>query len=94
MKGVGGGRRFERFIVMGAGPPDRLRLGNERDEPDVAAAGGTREKHGADPLFSRQVPSKSLAMPYLAAAIALLLTGSGGLGLDSLLRRKRQNSIE
>lgn len=49
-------------------------------------------KHGADPLFSRQGPSKELALLYFAAAVAFLLAGSGRFGLDFLLRKKRQDS--
>jgi putative oxidoreductase len=48
-------------------------------------------KHGADPLFSREGPSKELALLYFAAAVAFLLAGSGRLGLDFLLRRKQQD---
>lgn len=48
-------------------------------------------KHGADPLFSRQGPSKELALLYFAAAVAFLLAGSGRFGLDFLLRGKRQD---
>jgi len=45
-------------------------------------------RHGADPLFSREGPSKELALVYLAAAIAFLLAGSGRFGIDALLRRR------
>jgi len=48
-------------------------------------------RHGADPLFSREGPSKELALLYFAAAVAFLLAGSGRFGLDCLLRRKRQD---
>jgi putative oxidoreductase len=50
-------------------------------------------KHGADPLFSREGPSKELALLYFAAAVAFLLAGSGRFGLDFLLRRKRQDEV-
>jgi putative oxidoreductase len=46
-------------------------------------------RHGADPLFSREGPSKELALLYLAAAVAFLLAGSGRFGVDALLRRRR-----
>ncbi len=46
-------------------------------------------KHWADPLFSREGPSKELALLYFAAAVAFLLAGSGRFGLDFLLRGKR-----
>ncbi|MFM8704258.1 MAG: DoxX family protein [Planctomycetia bacterium] len=48
-------------------------------------------KHGADPLFSRQGPSKELALLYFAAAVAFLLAGSGRFGLDSLVRGRRKD---
>jgi putative oxidoreductase len=48
-------------------------------------------KHGADPLFSREGPSKELALFYFAAAVAFLLAGSGRFGLDFLLRGRRQD---
>lgn len=42
-------------------------------------------------LFSREGPSKELALLYFAAAVAFLLAGSGRFGLDFLLRGKRQD---
>jgi putative oxidoreductase len=48
-------------------------------------------KHGADPIFSREGPSRELALLYFAAAVAFLLAGSGRFGLDFLLRRTRQD---
>jgi putative oxidoreductase len=66
------------------------------DEPksiaaDLAVTLGVAEflRHGADPLFSREGPSKELALVYLAAAVAFLLAGSGRFGVDALLRRRR-----
>lgn len=48
-------------------------------------------RHGADPVFSREGPSKELALLYLAAAVAFLLAGSGRFGIDALLRRRRSD---
>jgi len=50
-------------------------------------------RHGADPLFSREGPSKELALLYFVAAVAFLLAGSGRLGLDFLLRRKPREEV-
>jgi putative oxidoreductase len=46
-------------------------------------------KHAADPVFSREGPSRELALLYLAFAVAFLLAGSGRLSFDWLLRRSR-----
>lgn len=45
-------------------------------------------QHGADPLFSREGPSKEMALLYLAAASAFLLAGAGRFAVDALLRRR------
>ena len=50
-------------------------------------------KHGADPLFSREGPSKELALLYFAAAVAFLLAGSGRFAIDFLLRARRQDEV-
>ena len=39
-------RRFEQFAKMREDFPDRARIGDEGDEPDVAAAGGARKWTG------------------------------------------------
>ena len=46
-------------------------------------------QHWADPLFSRSGPSKEMAVLYLVAAVAFLLTGSGRYGVDAVLRHRR-----
>jgi putative oxidoreductase len=46
-------------------------------------------RHAADPVFSREGPSKELALLYLVTATAFLLAGSGRYGLDAVWRRSR-----
>ena len=49
-------------------------------------------RHGGDPLFSREGPSKEMAVLYLVAAAAFMLAGSGRFGIDALLRRRPETS--
>lgn len=45
-------------------------------------------RHGGDPLFSREGPSKEMALLYLLAAAAFMLAGGGRFCIDALLRRR------